>query len=397
MRPAPKPKNRRPSGVHEAVTTQSFHARFPELVGRIYDCVLSPASWDDVLNDIRAELGFVNAVLAMNALDGRASFFASACMVPGELEAANELYGAEIISLWGGSRIRHYPLGEPIVLSRVCSVETMHGSRYYLEWCRDRNWGDAVAIRVTDDPVRYGNVTFGQPDTRGLVDDDQVEAMRLLAPHFRRAVAINNVLDIKTVEASTFAATVDALQSGVILVDEGCGLVYANPTAEQMLAKGELLQARHGTVTTGGEMARHALIGAVKQAALDETKLGERGLGIPAQGSEDEPAVIHVLPLKRGALRPGLRQRAVAALFVSPASTPPEMPRVALSLLFDLTPAEIRVSEMVSEGVPPADIARALGVSINTVRSHLSRVFEKTGTKRQAELVRLLASLARHV
>ena len=69
----------------------------------------------------------------------------------------------------------------------------------------------------------------------------------------------------------------------------------------------------------------------------------------------------------------------------------------ALVLLYELTPAEVRVCEMVSEGAPPADIARSLGVSINTIRTHLSHVFEKTGTKRQADLIRLLASLARPV
>jgi len=43
-------------------------------------------------------------------------------------------------------------------------------------------------------------------------------------------------------------------------------------------------------------------------------------------------------------------------------------------------------------GVP--EVAAALGVADTTVRSHVSRLFQKTGTKRQADLVKLVAGYA---
>ena len=70
------------------------------------------------------------------------------------------------------------------------------------------------------------------------------------------------------------------------------------------------------------------------------------------------------------------------------------MPAAALALLHDLTPAETRVLELIVEGKTPAEIAGQLGVSLSTTKSHLQRVFDKTGTSRQVELVRLVGSLA---
>jgi DNA-binding CsgD family transcriptional regulator len=63
-----------------------------------------------------------------------------------------------------------------------------------------------------------------------------------------------------------------------------------------------------------------------------------------------------------------------------------------ISDLYDLTPAERRVLIAIVEvgGVP--DVAPALGISEATVKTHLRRLFEKTSTRRQADLVKLLAA-----
>ena len=93
------------------------------------------------------------------------------------------------------------------------------------------------------------------------------------------------------------------------------------------------------------------------------------------------------LPLRQRTLRNGLGQRTAAAVFVSNAADPPRLPADAMALLYDLTPAEARVFEFIVEGNTPAAISQQLGVTLPTVRTHLGRVFEKTGCTRQADLV----------
>jgi DNA-binding CsgD family transcriptional regulator len=59
-----------------------------------------------------------------------------------------------------------------------------------------------------------------------------------------------------------------------------------------------------------------------------------------------------------------------------------------------LTLAEVKVALAVSSGTAISDTARRLRISPNTVKTHLRRVFGKTGTSRQAELSRLMATIS---
>ena len=108
-----------------------------------------------------------------------------------------------------------------------------------------------------------------------------------------------------------------------------------------------------------------------------------------------EPYVAHLLPLTSGARRgAGAPYSAVAALFVRRAALNIPSPPEVIARTYNLTPTELRVLMAIVEvgGVP--EVAEALGVAETTVRFHLRRLFEKTGTHRQADLVKLVASFS---
>jgi DNA-binding CsgD family transcriptional regulator len=59
---------------------------------------------------------------------------------------------------------------------------------------------------------------------------------------------------------------------------------------------------------------------------------------------------------------------------------------------YGLSPAQARLARLIAEGNDLAMAAESLGVSINTVRTHLQRMFDRTGTRSQTALVRALLS-----
>jgi len=71
-----------------------------------------------------------------------------------------------------------------------------------------------------------------------------------------------------------------------------------------------------------------------------------------------------------------------------------EPPVEVLRRIYGLTRAESQVAMRVLNGDGLAPIAEELSVSLTTVRTHLQRIFDKTGTHRQAELVRLLLTVS---
>jgi DNA-binding CsgD family transcriptional regulator len=60
---------------------------------------------------------------------------------------------------------------------------------------------------------------------------------------------------------------------------------------------------------------------------------------------------------------------------------------------FRLTPSEAKVALAVASGMPVREAARHFGLTANTIKTHLSKLFAKTGVSRQSELARLVASV----
>lgn len=375
---------------------QTSVERFSDLIGKIYDCVIAPEQWTGVLSEIRMELGFATAVLSAYSLTNiRIGVNAASGTdpVPTMAQTSKE-YVADIVEIWGGiERIRQYPLGEPIIRSQAVPEEMILGNRYHREWALPKGLFDAVGVALVREKTMIGNATFSQHISDGAIEDEQVSGLRVLSPHIRRAVIISNLFDMKAVEAATFSATVEALTAGVVLTDEDSKIVHANAAATTMLAAGDPILERHGRIAVQSAATTNSLHAAIAQAAKDEAALGQKGIGVPISRPDGDPLVIHVLPLRRGPTRGGLIQRAAAALFVASASGPPQMPHDALVQLYDLTPAEVRIFELICEGHTRDAISSQLGVSVATVKTHLFHVFEKTGCRRQVDLVRLAKSL----
>ena len=130
-------------------------------------------------------------------------------------------------------------------------------------------------------------------------------------------------------------------------------------------------------------------------AASGDRALGSKGIAVPLAALDGERYVGHLLPLTAGKRRDaGLRYDAVAALFVRKAALEmPSLPEV-IAKSYRLTPTELRVLLAIVNvgGVP--EVAMTLGIAETTVKTHLGRLYDKTGTCRQADLVKLVAGFS---
>jgi len=367
-----------------------------DLIGSIYDCALDPSKWESVLAVVCRELAFSSAMMGIARFPADPFVMASIGIEPELLARLPEL-SAEMAALWGGwERVQQFPLDEPIVNSQVMPLEVLQENAYYAEWA-SRGVIDGAIVVMARDTAIVGNVGFNRHDSAGPIGESEIDSLRLLAPHFRRAVTISNLFDMKRIETATLSNVLDSFSFGIVLVNANLGIVHTNNVAAELLTAQDQILSAKGMLTLRVRAAHEALERAVLHAAGDGTALGSRGIGIPAQGQDGKACIIHVLPLKHGLLRHGLGHSAAAALFIAPAATPHRLPTDALALLYDLTPAEIRVFELIAAGETPADISKILGVAPSTVKTHLVHLFQKTGCKRQSELVKLATDLSLHV
>jgi len=123
--------------------------------------------------------------------------------------------------------------------------------------------------------------------------------------------------------------------------------------------------------------------------------LGREGVVVPLRTCDGERYIARAMPLANGAPRgTGEGAEATTAVFVRRATMDNPTPPDIIAESYKLTPTEVRVLFALVEvgGVP--EVAAALGIAETTVKTHLARLFAKTGARRQAELVKVVASFS---
>ena len=110
------------------------------------------------------------------------------------------------------------------------------------------------------------------------------------------------------------------------------------------------------------------------------------------KGRAGERYIANFLPLAVGERhKAGAASTAVAALFVRKAELETVPPSEVIGKTYKLTPTELRVLRAIVNVGGVRQVAGNLGVADTTIKTHLGRLFEKTGVSRQADLVKLVA------
>ncbi len=368
-------------------------AELVDLIGGIYDAVIEPQRWPDVCDALRHRLEFKNAEIATINVRTGAAVVSAVVGIPAQyLSVRSPERIREVMEMWGGEgRLAEYPLEEPVLLSDVSDRAQWSRFEYMRLFAMPQGLVDSVAIPLARDGRTIGSIAFGIHSSRRTVSPDDMSWLRVIAAHLRRAVQISGILDDATAAADTFSAVLDATNSGVVIVDRDGRILHANAAAQPMLVIGDPIREVGGRLQLREELVPGQLIAAIR-GATDEAALGRRGLGIPTRRLDGSALTATVMPLERRTSRGGVSARAAAAVLIA-TSAPLELPAGALSVLYDLTPAEVRVFELVVEGNSNVAVAKALGVSPSTVKTHMHRMFEKLGVRTRVALFRIAQSI----
>ena len=265
-------------------------------------------------------------------------------------------------------------------------------TRFYREWARPQGWVDALALVLDKSVTSYAALGVFRHERDGTIDDEARRRVKLIAPHVRRAVLIGNVIDLRTNEAAALADTLAGLAAGVFLVDTAGRIAFANPAGQAMLDEGRIVRGADGTLAAADPQANRALCEVFAAAGGGDMAVGRKGVAVLLSAASDERWLAHVLPLTSGERRlAGANYAATTAVFIRKASLETPSPMETVAKLYKLTPGELRVVGAVVDIGGISGIAEALGISQATVKTHLHHVFQKTGTRRQAELVKLVA------
>jgi DNA-binding CsgD family transcriptional regulator len=370
-----------------------YDEQLSSLISDIYDAALDPEAWSGALVKICEFVGGSAAGLhARDTASGTGQIFYEIGTDP----RYGQLYFEKYIKLDPmGTACLTVDVGEVFSNSMLVPPSEFIETRFYQEWVKPQGWIDNILVVLERSGTSQAEHLVVRHERDGIADEAARQRMRLIVPHLRRAVLIGKVLNFRTAEAATFADVLDGISAGVLLIDAHGRILHANASGQSLLLEGSVLRATGGKLAANDAEAEGALHDLFLAAGSGDATVDTRSIGVTLASREGERHVAHVLPLTSGARRQtGRNYAAAASLFVRRAALDIPSPPEVIAKTFKLTPSELRVLLGIVEVGGLRETAEALGISAGTAKTHLLRVFGKTGTRRQAELVKLVAGFA---
>jgi DNA-binding CsgD family transcriptional regulator len=362
------------------------------LVSSIYDCAVNPNLWPDTLGIIRdaveAAYVAVNCAATANGTHALPSHWlkCNGQADDGWLDRLKVLsfkipHGRELFNL--PVDVSWTPLSQ-------MSEPEFQESEFYHEWIKPQNLRDFLSLNYLKGDAANGFLTIPTSANRAPVNADNRKLVEQLSPHIRRALLINDLTEQNNLANSLCKQVLDRLSVAVLVVGPGRLLKLTNSAGDRLLSIADKISTSGGLLKVLKSRGQAlSLDDALDRAFNAHRSPGFAGSAVPLMSNDGDRVAAYVLPLGcKGALEPGH-----CAVFIPQCGEQQPMATQILRTVFDLSLAEARISTLIAKGDGPAMIAQTLGISINTVRSHLARAFSKTDTNDQSALGALVNKL----
>jgi DNA-binding CsgD family transcriptional regulator len=358
-----------------------------DLVGAIYDAALDAQLWPDTLNRIGDAVGGPVIVFGFyDPANGIENMHAPRSNPDVVRSFADWLPNVPALPCTG-----NYSPGTVFTGADVISRDEFARRAFYHEvWLPAGLSTDPLVTNLFAEGGAAGHLASHGPSNRPFGSGER-RLFAALSQHLVRAVALQRRLYHMAIANESALASLEGLRQGFLLVDAAARPLFANRVARSLLDTSDGLQLEAGALSASDADGGHMLRGLI----------GACGAGI-VTGSGGEIALrreagrmpLDVLVTPIGAETANtlwtFPQRPVAILLVSDPEAEVQAHVESLRERFGFTPAEAACAIEIVKGDGRQATADRLGITVGTARSHLSKIFEKTGVTRQAELVRRL-------
>ncbi len=382
--------------LHEGTLVSDGDA-FGRILAAMHEAAFEPAQWPRAVALIEESLGVHGSSLACGEGESDHDYqihFLWTC-IHGERRP-------DLERLWletgfpedrSISRYGRFPFDRTIHISEVYTGEELKTSLGYHILRSRAHAGNAINVRLKGPGASRVLWQINDPMDRDGWSSERLNRVGRLQPHVRQTVHVGQALAGAGALGSTLTQLLDATGVGVIQLDARGRIVEANDRALSLLQAGDALLDKDGFLFTKTQTDDEALQAALARALPPFGNPGEGGSLAIRRTAPMPPLVLHVHPLPGAEAT--FRGWPVAALVLlaEPARGVGIDPVLAAAVL-GLTPTESRVAVMLAEGISVREIATALKRKESTIRYHVKQIYAKHGLRREAELVRLVQSLA---
>lgn len=366
-------------------------ATFSKVIEAIYDCALDPNRWQNTISLIAEQCDSQVCILGIHDYLNARSELAFTLGYSDSFVRLHEEKYKEMDPFFHA--IQLVPVGVVTTQAMLIDDAEFYQSRFFQEWCKPQGVHDMINFKIVQTDQRIGWLALNRLITYPRYGKAEVNLLTLLSPHVCRAITISDALNLETIRSEALEETLNALASGVYLVDRFRRVIYMNQAAERQISSGSVLRIEDNRIAPTDGTARAALTTAIDEAIADEAAKPKGGFSLVLPSEEGAGLIATILPLTRGE-----RQNicgafaAMVAIFVQDPIVVPPFPGEAFAKLHGLTGSELRMLLAMAPGLGVKEAAEILGISETTAKTHLQHIYGKTGTSKQTELMMLFMS-----
>ncbi|HTN60984.1 MAG TPA: helix-turn-helix transcriptional regulator [Devosia sp.] len=367
--------------------------QFADVTSILFAAALDPTRWQDFLDRLSTHLGVINTHLY--GYDVAANLGLQLLYHgydPDFMRSYTDYYGA--MNSWAPG-LASASIGVPVTSAQSLPEDELFKTTFYNEWVRpqgDIRTGAGVVLAKGDSRFFVLGGNMGQQHAKH--EQDWLDTLTLLTPHMRRALEISRTLFDQSVQLAAAQALGPASAGGALLaLSVTRKVIYANATAAALAEGGMTLRydtfgKLHFVDAEADRALHHALGGMARRLGTPSSSLqlrGQLGAAMQVRFARIESERLGFMPLGivSGSDEPHL--------LVSIAGAPMrDQSGVWLRQRFGLTESEFKVADLIAAGLTSREIAEGRQVSLHTVRGQIKAALNKTGLRRQVELVRLL-------
>jgi DNA-binding CsgD family transcriptional regulator len=362
-------------------------AQTERLLDLIYDAATENELWRHVLTEIADFTDSQGGILFGQSFAERRIYFD----FNGRLnEDCNRAYQERHMRNAWSEYMETQPVGRLVLSDEAIGLSELQKSAFYDEVLRPQEiaHNGMIALAARDNFRAAFNMC--RTVRQGPFESDDMRTIEWLTPHMRRSMALGFRLDSYRALQQAAFDVLDRFSDGVVVLDHGARVIFANAAARRYAADG-VLGLRRQISTHSPAHSQH--LAELLRSASRGSPGGAMSLPRGPHGQLLTLIVSSVRGKDIGRLADsGIKDAAVLLFVIDPANRR-SIPPAQIMDAYGLTRAEARVALAASCGNTVIESARLLGLSPNTIKTHLRRVFAKTATGRQAELAGLIASV----
>jgi DNA-binding CsgD family transcriptional regulator len=370
---------------------------FGQLLEALYRSLSEPESLGEFLNQAcMATRSHVGAIQTHDIVKARGTLPTAVGISIEEVAHYNERYAEHNILIQRSEPI--LATGAVVVGDDFVPTRELHDSVYWREYLKFIDVDHVAGICGFRDEDDIALLSFLRSRRCSGYDQAERAWMQRIAPHWVNVCRIRKQLGTLHETVVCLEAALDRVILAVFFVDARSQVCRSNHAAERLVGGAGVLGMRDGKLIARNPFDNQRLQRALEAARADLSHtnsapgVSTRIMLHDAVGVPSAFASIHPLSVRAG--NSGAGASAQTAVFVrSLFADSPEMLTEALGETFGLTPSEARLANALYLSNDLSEAAHAVGIGINTARSRLKLVFDKTGAHGQAALVKLLREL----